>query len=166
MCRAPLLTTLLVVGLVGGSLVVATGNENETPGQRWRQRPLGKLLSQNIGRLIVLRGEADLTPEQRDKVRQVLKSHKSEISKSIDTMVASRRALKAAVSSEPMDESAIHKAADELSDAIGEAAVLAAQVRGELKPIFTPRQRELFQRFQQDSQAAFDKFLEEKRGEE
>lgn len=126
-----------------------------------RNTPLGRLISGNIGRVMTLRSEANVTDEQRQKVRTVLTSHKAEIGDVAKDLVAKRRVLREAVRAETRDEAAIRKAGEDLGKSIGNAAVLGSKVRGELKPIFTDKQVDLFEKFVAERDGSVNRWLGE-----
>lgn len=153
---APLcLVGVLCLGVKGSRAADLTPDSAKT----LRDMPLGRLIAGDIGRLITLRSDANVTAEQRQKVRAVLTSHKAEIGDVAKDLVAKRRALREAVRSETRDEAAIRKAGDDLGRAIGNAAVLGSKVRGELKPVFSDKQIELFKKFAGDHDASVDRWL-------
>ena len=153
---------LCLLGLTWGWTVSAKGAETMPPAsQLLRDTPLGRLITGDIGRLMTLRSEANVTDEQRQKVRAVLASHKAEIGEAAKDLVAKRRALREAVKTETPDEAAIRKAGEDLGRSIGNASVLGAKVRGELRPVFTQQQIETFKKFSGDHEASVDRWLGE-----
>ncbi len=159
---AGLLASVLAVGAVAAGTSVDDGPAF-TPGE-FRNTALGKLISGNIGRAMVLRSELDVTDEQRAKVREVLKSHKDEIGGLLTKGIEQRRALRDATSTDDPDEEAIRAAADQLGKTIGEAAVLKAKIRSELRPHFTDEQVKRVEEFMNERDASIDKFLQKKFG--
>jgi Spy/CpxP family protein refolding chaperone len=133
------------------SAAIATG---ETPGM-WKT-----LISGQIGRLLALRSDLDLTSEQKDQIKEILQSHRTEIAAAIKPVVEKRRALGDTVMADPIDEQAIRTAAGNLSNSIGDAAVLAAKVRTEVSKVLTPEQRATVAAFRKDSEHAVDQFLD------
>ncbi len=157
----PLVLTLTSVVTAVGAAAKTAG---ETDLMRFRDTPLGRLVTGNIGRLLVLRSEANVTPEQRAKIRETVKNHKAEIGNVVKDLIAKRRALREAVQNDKPDESAIQKAGDDLGHSIGKAAVLASKVRGELKPTFTAQQIELFQKYLKERDGSVDRWVQESFG--
>ncbi len=121
--------------------------------------PLGQTISGCIGRLMVLRSELGVTDEQRGEIREVLMSHRSEIAGTVKSVRDKRVALRDAVRMDTPDEAAIRAAADDLGSVIGDAAVKAAKLRGEIAPILTPEQHKLIDKFFAENGAAIDTFL-------
>lgn len=127
----------------------------------WGQSALGRLISGHIGRWMVLRSEVNFTDEQKAKLKEAIKPHKTEIAKAAKGIWEKRTVLVSAVLAEQPNEEAIRHAADDLGKAIGDAAVLASKVVGDVRPVVTSEQREQFQKFRQDCQAATDKFFQQ-----
>jgi Spy/CpxP family protein refolding chaperone len=123
-------------------------------------RPAGMLLSGQLGRLLELRSELDLTADQRSQIREIVKSHRQELSSVIKPVVEKRRALRDATLAENASEAAIHTAADELGKAIGDAAVVGSKIKVEVRQVLTPEQQEKISQFRGESQSAVDKFLD------
>ncbi len=128
---------------------------------RLANTPLGKLVTGNLGRLMVLRSEVNLTDGQRDKIRGVVVAHKAEIVAEAKAISMHRRALRNAVLSEKPDEAAIRAAAESLGREIGNAAVLAAKVKGEVAPVLSAEQKELIRKCIADCEKAADRFFED-----
>lgn len=128
---------------------------------KWGQSPLGRLISGHIGRWMVLRSELNVTDEQKAKLKEAVKPHKTEIAKAAKGVWEKRTALLSAVLAEQPNEEAIRHAADDLGKAIGDAAVLASKVAGDVRPVLSSEQREQLQKFRQDCQAATDKFFQQ-----
>jgi Spy/CpxP family protein refolding chaperone len=155
-------TAWIGAGLIAG--MVAAGPmamSAEKSGRAWRAKtPLGKLVSGQIGRLMVLRSELDVTQEQRCKIRDILKQHKPEILDAAENVWKHRNALRDAVLAKKPDESKIRKAADKLGKAIGDAAVLGSELAAEVRPILTAEQIERLEEFRDDRQGAVVDFFE------
>jgi len=115
----------------------------------------------NLGRLMVLRSEVNLTDQQREKIKEVVTAHKSEILTEAKAVVEKRTVLRNAVLTEKPDEAAIRKAAEDLGREIGNAAVLAAKVKGEVAPVLTDDQKALIKTCIADCDKAVGRFFEE-----
>jgi Spy/CpxP family protein refolding chaperone len=126
---------------------------------KWAQTPLGKMISGNFGRLLTLRSELDLTDEQRQQVRTVIKSHRSEILTTVKSVRDARTQLRDIVMKEDVSETDIRSAADNLGKAIADASVQRAKLRQEIVPIFTAEQQKQVRDFLAENDAAVDKFL-------
>lgn len=151
-----------VLGLLGVAVAAGPAGAADAKGATWEQAvhsPLGKLITGQIGRLLVLRSELNLTAQQREKIHKVLAEHKGELVKDMKNVFEKRAALHKAILANQPDETAIRKAADELGHAIGDAAVVGSKVAGEVKPILTDEQRQLIKKFCVESHQAVEKFF-------
>jgi Spy/CpxP family protein refolding chaperone len=134
----------VLAGLVATTVIAAppiAGAIAKSEHGRWAGSPLGRLISGHIGRLILLRSELNLTDEQRAKLKDTVAAKKPEIARAAKGVWEKRTALADAVLADQPDEQAIHKAADELGKVIGDAAVLASKVAGEVKPVLDAGQQ-------------------------
>ena len=161
MRKRTLLIGLLVVGMLAGGIAwAAEGDGAKGPLHgRFANTPLGQLITGQIGRLLVLKSQMNVTPEQRDQVKAILVQHKPEIVAVIKDIVAKKRAVHQQVLADKVDEQAIHTATSDLGKSIGDAAVLAAKIRGEISPLLNDQQKKLLQQFRVDSEAAVDQWL-------
>jgi Spy/CpxP family protein refolding chaperone len=154
-----------VLGLVAamGEVGIAAAPEDAASGlPNWRQlvdTPIGRLVSGNLGRLMTLRSELGVTPEQRAEIREVLVEHRSRIAATVQAVREKRLVLRDAVLADQPDEGKIRQAAADLGSALGDAAVKAAKLRGELAPVLTAKQRELIREFRDERDASIDEFL-------
>ena len=130
-------------------------------GRRLLDTPFGRLITGRIGRAMVLASELKLTDDQRAQVRKVLVSHKSEVAAVIKPIIEKRRALRDAVTADKPDGKAIKSAAADLGTAIGDAAVLASTIRGELAKTLTPDQLKRLREFRAENDQALDGFLKD-----
>jgi Spy/CpxP family protein refolding chaperone len=121
-------------------------------------------LSGQFGRLLELRSELDLTTEQRHQVRDILVDHRAEIATAVKPVVEKRRALREATLAANVDETAIRTAANDLGKAIGDAAVIGAKVKAEVRAVLTPEQQKKLDEFRGASDSAIDSFLDEAAG--
>jgi Spy/CpxP family protein refolding chaperone len=163
-----MLKSMMVAGALGlvalmGEVGLAAAPDG-TPAAlpSWRQladTPVGRIISGNLGRLLVLRSEMNVTPEQRAEVRGVLVSYRSQIAATVKSVREKHLVLRDAVLADQPDEDKIRAAASDLGDALGDAAVKAAKLRGELAPIMTDEQRELIRQFRQDRDESIDEFV-------
>jgi len=157
---------MILAGAVAtGAVAMAGGAQGTVAGEHGmavlRDTPMGRLLGYNFGRMMMLRSEANVTSEQRAKIRETVNSHREEIGAVAKDIVAKRRTLRDAIHADNPDEVAIRKASQALGVSIGEAAVLASTVRGELRPVFTEEQLELFQKARADHDASVDRWLQD-----
>lgn len=156
---------ILAGAIAVGAVAMAGGVPGTVAGEHGmaalRDTPMGRLLGYNLGRMMMLRSEANVTSEQREKIRGTLKSHREDIGAVAKEIVAKRRMLRDAVHADQPNEAAIRKASAALGDSIGEAAVLASKVRAELRPVFTDEQLELFQKARADHDSSVDRWLQD-----
>lgn len=123
-------------------------------------RPLRMFLSGQFGRLLELRSELDLTTEQRHQVRDILVNHRAEIATAVKPVVEKRRTLREATLAANVDETAIRAAANDLGKAIGDAAVVGAKVKAEVRAVLNPEQQQKLDEFRGESDSAIDSFLD------
>lgn len=146
-----------VAMLLGAQPVVWAAHGEES---RWADTPLHKLISGHIGRWMVLRSELNVSGEQKAKIKEVVQSQKPEIATAAKAVWEKHVALRSAVLADQPDEQVIRKASDDLGKAIGDAAVLASKVAGQVKPILTTEQREKIKQFRQECETSTAGFFE------
>ncbi len=151
--------------LAAGAVLWAADVQVPAAAEAWRQRlpdtPLGRLIGAQIGRRMLLRSQLELTAEQRQRLAGILRQHLQEIVAVAKPLVQAKRALRQAVMADEPDAKKIRAAAEKLGKAIGDAAVLAGQIKAEAAEVLTPKQLELIKKFQADSDQAVDKFLDQ-----
>jgi Spy/CpxP family protein refolding chaperone len=134
MPRRTFLLAAGVAALTGLSLaghLVAHETGGGPDGDGWAPRPYRRAV-----RMLAL------TPDQQTKIRGILKNHADEILAQRRAGVASRRALRAAQRSQPLDENAIRNSARALGEVRADGAVLHARIRSEIWPLLTPEQQD------------------------
>jgi Spy/CpxP family protein refolding chaperone len=146
---------LLLAGLSVGGLGAAAGPHILGDGPH----PFHLFLQGQIGRLMTLRSELDVTPEQRENLQVIVKNHKSEIVAVAKPIVEQKRALRDATLAKEPNEAAIRSAADNLGKSIGDAAVLASKLKGEAAKVLTPDQVKKIENFRTESDNAVDSFI-------
>lgn len=102
--------------------------------------PVKRLIVGHIGRLLVLKSQLNVTDEQKEKMREIVKGHMDEIVPIAKALLNERRNLRLAVLKDPADEKAIHAAAQDLTKSVADASILAARVISEARPVLTKRQ--------------------------
>jgi Spy/CpxP family protein refolding chaperone len=112
-----------------------------------------------IGRLMTLHSELDLSADQREQLHAIVKNHKSEIVAVAKPIVEEKRALRDATVAKEPNEAAIRSAADKLGKSIGDAAVLASKLKGEAAKVLTSDQVKKIENFRTESDNAVDSFL-------
>jgi Spy/CpxP family protein refolding chaperone len=154
---------VLALGLISWTVVSwAAETAPESSGSGSLGMPgIGRLISGNIGRFLVLRSELKLTPAQRYQIASVVKSHRQEIAPVAKAVIEKKRALREAVLLiKPGDDKAIRLAANELGKAIGDAAVVASKVIGDAKGALTQEQLERIQQFRTSCKKAETAWVE------
>jgi Spy/CpxP family protein refolding chaperone len=153
-----LLTVLTVGGLGGTVLGVAASQAVAANGEGG---PLRRLFTGQIGRWLTLKSELNLTADQRQQIRAIVQSHRAEIAAVLKPLVEKRRALRAATTGPTVNESAIRAAAADLTQSVGDAAVLAAKIKLEVRRVMTPHQLQQIDAFGQQSDSAVDQFIQD-----
>jgi len=108
---------------------------------------LKRLIVGQVGRVLVLKSQLDVTDEQKEKTAGIIKSRLDEIIPVAKNVVEKRRALRQAVMKEEPNEKEIRAAAEALGKSLGDASVLTSKIVAEARPIFTPHQVKLVQDF-------------------
>ncbi|MGD9632702.1 MAG: Spy/CpxP family protein refolding chaperone [Pirellulales bacterium] len=152
------LVAAVLAGATGATGLAATGSLGDDVPEA---RPLRMLVGGQLGRLLTLRSELDVTAEQRDKIRGIVRSHKAELVSALRPIAEKRRALRDATLAENANDAAIRAAANELGKTIGDAAVVGSKIKAEVRTVLTPEQREKVDQFRQQSESAVDKFLDQ-----
>lgn len=148
----------VLAGSVGATGLAAAGPLGDDVPEA---RPLRMLVSGQFGRWLTLRSELNITAEQRDKIRAIVKRHQAELASSLRPVAEQRRALRDATLAENANEAAIRSAADELGKAMGEAAVVGSKIKAEVRAVLTSEQLEKVEKFRRQSETAVDTFLDQ-----
>jgi Spy/CpxP family protein refolding chaperone len=154
MLHAKLMTGLLAGVLATAAVGTAT---REIPA---RETPLGRLVAGNLGRLMTLRAELNLTDQQRAQIREVLMAHRTEIAAQAKNVWEKRQALRNAAMADGSNEAAIRHAADELGKAAGDAAVLASKLHDKVAPILTAEQKAKIRQTRTEISGSVEAFLD------
>jgi len=133
----------------------AEASEGQPP-----RRPILNYLRNHFQRAWELRSKLNLTEEQKAKIRSTVAAQKEEIISLFRKVAERRQALRDAVLAEMPSEESIRAAADELGKAIGDAAVKASQIAGDLRKNLTSEQLEKIRKFREKQRAEFDKLLD------
>jgi Spy/CpxP family protein refolding chaperone len=150
--------TLVLVLTTGGALSATAA---PPAGGHAEARPMRTFLSGQFGRLLALRADLQLTDEQRDQIHQIVQSHKQEIATVMKPVVEKRRALRAATSADEPNDQAIRTAANELGQALGDAAVVGAKIKVEVRHVLTPEQQEKLGSYRKQADGAVDQFIQQ-----
>ncbi len=159
---------LVVLGLSVQAVTAApavaapSGSGVGGPAAGWRgpNSPIGRMLSGNVGRLLALRADLNVTDAQREQIRGILSEHRQEIVSTLRTVRTQRLALRDAVLANSPEESKIRAQASQLGQAIAEAAVKASRLRGQIGPILTPEQRGRIGQFRAECDVSIERLLE------
>jgi len=89
----------------------------------------------------------DLTDGQRAQIKDILKSHGSDIQSQLKAGMDARRALREAILADPVDEATIRARAADLARVEGDGAILFAHVRAEVYPLLTDAQKQKIVQF-------------------
>ena len=117
---------LAAATLLGTTLVFAAGEGGPVAGIRERIKQ----------RLI----HVGVTAEQRDQVREVLKSFMPEVAPLVKQSIQERKALRDAIRATPVNEAAIRAQSAKVAAIDAELAVKRAQIIEKVRPILTPEQ--------------------------
>ena len=123
--------------------------------------PLRRFFSGQMGRLLALRSDMNLTEDQRQQIHQIVASHRKEIAAVAKPLVEKHRALRDATLAPNMDEKAIRAAAEDMGKSIGDAAVLAAKIKSEVRKVLKPDQLQKIEEFRKHADQATDEFIQQ-----
>jgi Spy/CpxP family protein refolding chaperone len=154
-----ILAVILLTGGIGAAAAERNGNFSQNAA--WRDSPLGKLIQGQFGRILTLRSELNLTPEQRSQIRQIVQDNKQQIAQLASMIIEQRRTLRDLASDANANEKTIRQVADQMGKMIGDAAILAGQLRQKVLAVMTDEQRVLLANAQADREGAVDRWLKE-----
>jgi periplasmic protein CpxP/Spy len=137
MIKRVLIAAGIVAAVAGGAVALAQapapgGPGVHGPGRGGRGGP---------GADVGLRG-VDLTDAQRDQVRAIHESHRSEFDAARTKLRDAHRAFAEATGAATIDEAAIRARSAEVAAAMADEAILRAKVRAEVFAILTPEQQQ------------------------
>ena len=137
MIKRVLIAAGIVAAVAGGAVALAQapapgGPGVHGPGRGGRGGP---------GADVGLRG-VDLTDAQRDQVRAIHESHRSEFDAARTKLRDAHRAFAEATGAATIDEAAIRARSAEVAAAMADEAILGAKVRAEVFAILTPEQQQ------------------------
>jgi Spy/CpxP family protein refolding chaperone len=110
---------------------------------------------------MVLRSQLNVTAEQREQIRAIYESHRTELAAAAASLVEQKRALRDAVTDTDATEHDIRAAANKMGDAIADAAVIGRTIHRELQTVWTSEQQQLLDQYQGDKRQAVDTWLGE-----
>ncbi|MEJ5349518.1 MAG: Spy/CpxP family protein refolding chaperone [Desulfosoma sp.] len=94
--------------------------------------------------------ELKLTPEQQEKILEVLKKHRNEFEGAFQRVGAAHKKLNDVISQDNSTEAAVREAHKAAAAAQEDLAVLRAKVRREIMPLLTEEQRSKVQAWMQE----------------
>ena len=164
MKRSLIALSILSAGLlavVAAPMILHAGEGDATrlPRRPW-ETPRGRFATGRMGRWLVLQSELALTDQQRMEVLNILKTHAGQIAEVARPLVRRLRALREAIRADEVDEKKIRAAAGNLTQAVGDAAVLAARIRAQAAKVLTEDQIERIDDFHTTRDGQVDKVLE------
>ncbi len=101
-----------------------------------------------------------VTEEQKAQVKEVLRKHQPVVQPLIKQFVTERRALRAQVHAETIDEAAIRAQAEKVAKVGADLAVQKAHIARALRGVLTPEQIEQLEELKEDVDARIDHFLD------
>jgi Spy/CpxP family protein refolding chaperone len=130
------LTTRFLVALIAGALTLGLA-ARASAGDGPAGRPEGPL-----ARLRAALQQLDLSAQQREQIRTILRDHRDEARALRERMEADRHELQAAIQSEPVNERLIREQAARVAAVEADLAVMRASVGAEVKAVLTVEQRQ------------------------
>ncbi|MCC7493548.1 MAG: periplasmic heavy metal sensor [Fimbriimonadaceae bacterium] len=117
-------------------------------------RPVLQVLRGSLPKLLRLKREMGMQPEQWTKIKAVLRQHDAELRTAGRAVAQRHQVVSAAVRQEPLDEPAVRRAVAEMNTAVADLAILRARLRAEIKPLLTPAQQQKLETFRTEVEAA------------
>lgn len=105
------------------------------------------------------RKETPLSAEQKQKVGDILKSHRKEIRAQFEKGRAARHAMQAAVKQGGADTPATQEAAKQIGEASRERALLSALITREVRPLLTEAQKTRIEAARAEIEALVDEAM-------
>lgn len=96
-------------------------------------------------RLLALFADLDLSDRQKSESAKILQSHRAEVRKEVDALVAARVELFNVIHQSDSDENSVRAASQKVAKVEEELAVKRAQVLNELRPLLTEEQKAILQ---------------------
>lgn len=139
------IATLAAIALLLPTLALAVGPVPRVP----RAEGLAKRVVERL----------ELTPEQVQDIREILASHKPELTAELVRVKAARSRMFEAIHAPDFDEAAIRNAAAAVGRAETELAVTRGHIVEEVRQVLTPEQREEAQEMLADARAFVDEMI-------
>jgi periplasmic protein CpxP/Spy len=135
----------LAVSLVVLLLVSAVAVANAQNAKRLQQNRRQAAALKGMSRAGLLLGGLDLTDQQKEQVKGILATHKTEIKTAVQENVKARKGLREALAS-GADQTVLRAAYDQVSGAGWNTLRLRSQIGSEVKQVLTPEQQERLQK--------------------
>jgi Spy/CpxP family protein refolding chaperone len=152
---------LLFAGSRHGS--ASDGDEGDFGGRFHHRGGHGEMMHKVAAKL-------DLTDEQKSGIREVFKSHRTELRDAMEKVRAARDEQNNAIHGDSFDEAAIRSAAAKLAASEADFAVLRGRVATEVQALLTPEQKikakELFSEARSFRKGMFERFHGKRGGED
>lgn len=124
--------------------------------------PLANMIRGHIGRIMALSSKLDITPEQKEKIREVVRSYRADMKPVAKRVMQAHRTLGDAITTDSPSEDTIRQAADNLGAVTGDAAVMAAGIVAEVRAVLTAEQIERLEQFKADKRDAADEWFDKR----
>ena len=156
---ATVFTGILVAGAATWAFVPRHGGRFGQWDAR-HQGPLQMLVQGEIGRLMTLRSDLDISNEQREEIRTIVTGYREDFAPLVREMVWQRQVLRNAVLAESANTTDIKQQVTALGETIAEVSLLAADVIRDVRPVLTPDQIERVETFTAEHDTAAQRWLE------
>lgn len=154
------LVSTLLVGASAFSFAAGEKSSNATTTPA-TSGPIRKLIQGQVGKFFAMKSELNLTDDQKQKIREIVLQHKQEIAAVAKPLSEKHRALRSAAMADQSDDKAIRAAADDMAKSIGDAAILAAKIKAEVRTVLTPTQQQKVQEFRKSTEDVVDQVIGE-----
>lgn len=104
-----------------------------------------KMMMGNMGRLMALRSELDVTKEQREQLHGVMKNHRSSMHEKFGNVMKARKELQSQIMLGEATEDSIKASADQIAEAVTAVALEAKTARDEAMAVFSEDQQSKIQ---------------------
>lgn len=161
MRRISLAVVLLAIGTLALASVPAVGAKAGWGDGTFAGTPMGQLIFGRMERAKQLRADLNVTADQRAEIKEVIVAHRREIGTAMKSLRGAKVDLRDLVLTDGSKEADIRAAANALGTEIGNAAVLAAELRDEIAPILTDDQHALIDEFIAANDSEVGQFMKE-----
>jgi Spy/CpxP family protein refolding chaperone len=132
------------------ALSILPQTSSAAPEERTREVFIEKLKS--------LRSDLDLSSDQKDKIRSIIKSHQANLKAQWSSGKAARESMKKANLNHGPDSAETRAAADAIGTIARNRSLLLAKIATEVRPVLNPEQLEKFEK----ARLEFDSLIETK----